>query len=1307
MSNRVEFEFISRVYPPGTFSVLRFQGQEGISQLFQFEIELYSENPNIDLEPLLERPCTFRMTFGETSRDIQGILSNIEVLQQVAGYVIYRAVLVPRLWLLSLDYANEVYLQRTVPEIVESVLGQIDLTPLDYDLRLQRDYRVWPFRCQYNETQLGFISRMMEREGIYYYFTEGEDGEKLILCDHLLQQEELDQPPLQYVQAMGMDSPSAGGNLHALLYRQQRLPQTVVLRDYNDDLPSVDITGQAQVDPNGRGMVNVFGQNIVSPEEGAELAEIRAEEIRVRKLVYHGDSTAVHLKPGYQFRVEGHFRDDCNRAYTLTALEHRGCDPRALAAMGEEERRDQPAYENQFTAIPSDTQFRPPQATPRPELHGTLNAAITAEGDGQYAELDDEGRYHVMLPFDRELKHEGKSSHWIRMAQPYSGQTEGMHFPLRKGARVLLSFIGGDPDRPVITGALPNAAQPSVVNASNQTNNLIRTAAGNRIEMEDQHGKNRIKFHTGDDKTYMHLGAPNHAGDGWVVITEGMERKEIQGGQQLTVMAEPLDESGVARTITEVGNDSSKKTEAGTGSFTEVLTGVPGKNPIRITATDSDASGTWQYCEEYGDWLAIETVASNNWLYLRETAQIRFVPNGTVSGTRTITYHEVEDPAYGTTGDPTGYAFDTTNTSTSGITVGSFPALDALRDTDSDPPCYSAGTYSTSVAVVSAGGAADAGKWQFSTNEGETWTDVPSGISSTKALFLPDTGQLRYVPYPKTTGDKTLELRHVGDHGRIYWTSEKIVTLPDHTCTPTEHTVSQSRVYRLQSQPTDGKWQRQSSGQSGWADMATNSGGVSFSDGDKIRFVPKAKTAGLVSCTYNQALTAGQRHNINTPGGAQLTGSMSVDSTDLIDEEGLAKFKTKGADGADRCYDGTDYEMDTEEELSGRYLIDRRWGDQYTWTRGHRYEYQHPDNKQFVFGNRYTVAVADDPDNKATGHTGDTHTQSLITTLAEFEPTGIKEYDGNAAVTAQSGKTAWETLVAKGHVRVAHHDSFNIQEGNIYDFGGYWNYNLGNSYAEDHMDQHAELNRNPSTAKFNSHTGVRDLCDIGGPGWNSVQSKNVTVKKDNTWVQKNWGDSYEYVKGNSISVNDGNQESHSAGNTYDYTYGGEHQEWKYSGTGVQTLWTYSHAGINYETRNHMASGVLLHASASNWAAGHNEASFNFAPSSSASFSAAFSASAHVDVGASFDVGVHIGLVSEIKAFLGFKMDISTSPGWELTVNDDFWDFSGPGVETKGNKALKAQIKTLEMIQKALKLENTNADIKNALVDIRQGFQINS
>ena len=131
----------------------------------------------------------------------------------------------------------------------------------------------------------------------------------------------------------------------------------------------------------------------------------------------------------------------------------------------------------------------------------------------------------------------------VRMMQPYGGANEGMHFPLRNGTRVLLGFIGGDPDRPFISGTINDSGeQQSIVTAENQSNNLIKTASGNKIELEDKEGKNRIKLQTGDNQTYMHLGSPNHPGDGFVVMSSGIERKEVTGGKQITrVTKEKLD----------------------------------------------------------------------------------------------------------------------------------------------------------------------------------------------------------------------------------------------------------------------------------------------------------------------------------------------------------------------------------------------------------------------------------------------------------------------------------------------------------------------------------------------------------------------------------------------------------------------------------------------------------------------------------------------------------------------------------------------------------------------------------------------
>ena len=117
-----------------------------------------------------------------------------------------------------------------------------------------------------------------------------------------------------------------------------------------------------------------------------------------------------------------------------------------------------------------------------------MNAHIDAAGSGQYAEVDNQGRYKVILPFDLNSAMGGKASSWLRMAQPYAGENHGMHFPLHKGTEVLLTFIDGDPDRPIIAAAVPNPITPSPVNSSNSTQSRITTAGGNKLHMEDQQG---------------------------------------------------------------------------------------------------------------------------------------------------------------------------------------------------------------------------------------------------------------------------------------------------------------------------------------------------------------------------------------------------------------------------------------------------------------------------------------------------------------------------------------------------------------------------------------------------------------------------------------------------------------------------------------------------------------------------------------------------------------------------------------------------------------------------------------------------
>jgi type VI secretion system secreted protein VgrG len=142
-------------------------------------------------------------------------------------------------------------------------------------------------------------------------------------------------------------------------------------------------------------------------------------------------------------------------------------------------------YRAAFQAIPAKTPFRPARSTPWPSIHGIVHGHIQSDGSGQVAEIDDQGRYKVRMPFDLATRPGMAASRWIRKAQPYAGAGYGMHFPLHKGTEVLIAHLDGDPDRPIIVGAVPHATTPSPVNVSNATQSVIQTATGIRVEMED------------------------------------------------------------------------------------------------------------------------------------------------------------------------------------------------------------------------------------------------------------------------------------------------------------------------------------------------------------------------------------------------------------------------------------------------------------------------------------------------------------------------------------------------------------------------------------------------------------------------------------------------------------------------------------------------------------------------------------------------------------------------------------------------------------------------------------------------------
>ena len=545
IEENIKFSFTSTAQPEDTFMVSEFNGKEAISTLYEFEIIVYADDPDIDLKEVLKNPVKLTVEKeGEVLRVFHGILSRFEQLHEYSGQVYFRAVLVPRLWIADQYQENQLFLDKSVPDIIEEILKQSGLTSNDYELKLTGSYDPWEYICQYNESDFNFISRWMEREGIYYYFEQGDDAEKLIIADAATAHEDIASESIRYSPPDSL-SPSTTEQVREFTCHQQLLPKKVILKDYNYRKPSLSLQGEADVDTEGRGHVYIYGEHFKTPEQGNALATIRAEELLCREAQFFGEGTVPPFLTGYIFELHDHYRDSYNQRYLITELSHEGVQSTYLSGSGgdtKELEQEGPAYVNSFSCIPADLQFRPERLAEKPKLKGTLNGTVDAGGDGEYAEIDDEGRYKVKLPFDQSDAADGKASRWVRMAQPYAGADYGMHFPLHKGTEVLLTFIDGDPDRPIISGTVPNPETGSPVTGANQTQSMIRTAGGNQIRIEDNAGGQQIHMSSPTEKSIISLGDVNAgnvylATDGTWVTRCGRNADESIGGDKSIAVA--------------------------------------------------------------------------------------------------------------------------------------------------------------------------------------------------------------------------------------------------------------------------------------------------------------------------------------------------------------------------------------------------------------------------------------------------------------------------------------------------------------------------------------------------------------------------------------------------------------------------------------------------------------------------------------------------------------------------------------------------------------------------------------------------
>lgn len=474
---------------------VRLTLSEAVSECYAATLDLLSDTADLDLSQALRLAATITLTLGDDARRVSGIVLGMSlegILPQ--GQAWYRLVLAPRLRLLDLTLRSRVFCTERasrIGDVIQAVLATAEgaeLTPGDYEASLsQPGYPLRDMVVQYEESDLAFLSRLAEDAGIFYVFGEGASGERALFGDSNVAFPRLAGGPgggiLAYRPGIGLADP--GPAVRSASLRSRLRPSAVTLDERDYASPQTVLQVQSRPQAGGIGSSTWQEANgYVDSGWGRALAEIRAQELAVDRCELAGDSDCIMLSAGSAFTLQGHEAPAMDGPYIAIAVEHTAWE----AASGIEHLPGPPrsgrGYQNRFVAIPADCPYRPRRKTPKPSIAGLLRAVIDGTDSGR-SELDALGCYRIILPFDTVTRAPGQSSCPVRLASPYGGPAEGLHFPLRPGTQVMVAFHHGDPDRPVIIGPVYDADQKSVVTDTNRYRNVIRTVSGITVTMND------------------------------------------------------------------------------------------------------------------------------------------------------------------------------------------------------------------------------------------------------------------------------------------------------------------------------------------------------------------------------------------------------------------------------------------------------------------------------------------------------------------------------------------------------------------------------------------------------------------------------------------------------------------------------------------------------------------------------------------------------------------------------------------------------------------------------------------------------
>jgi type VI secretion system secreted protein VgrG len=458
--------------------VMQMDGEESISGLYEFRLRLVAEDAALDFTSIVGKDACLSIALpSEDPQFVHGVIGRFRQAGTNARVTTYFADLHSRFGLLTKTRDSRIFQNQSTPDIVKAVLQ--DNGVIDISETLTGSYEAHEYCVQYQESAFTFVSRLLENEGIAYRFDHTDSAHTLVITDDVA----TSQPPLQTLSiAASVGAWERTDAMGECILESEVIVGRYKADDYNFETPTTDLLGVASGDDP---TLTVYEYPAARTSKSAveALANQRLQALEMTGRLLRGESNNPAIRPGRRFQLQDHPRDDANVEYVVRRVSHQG---------------DQSSYSNAFEAFPISSPFRPVQTTPAPRIHGCQTAVVVGKA-GEEITTDQYGRVKVKFHWDQAAPTDETSSCWIRVAQTWAGKQWGTFFLPRIGQEVVVTFLEGNPDRPLVTGSVYNAAQLVPYGLpDNQTRSTIRSdsskggGGANEIRFEDKKGEEEV-----------------------------------------------------------------------------------------------------------------------------------------------------------------------------------------------------------------------------------------------------------------------------------------------------------------------------------------------------------------------------------------------------------------------------------------------------------------------------------------------------------------------------------------------------------------------------------------------------------------------------------------------------------------------------------------------------------------------------------------------------------------------------------------------------------------------------------------------